>query len=108
MGGLEKALLAQLVRGTGTLVRLGSRCLGWEAIATDFLELLVALASRGRGEVEEAIVVGWYLKKSAVCLFVYCCGMVSEKISCLFVYCCALVSEKISCLFVCLLLWAGV
>ena len=37
---------------------MGSRCLGWEAIATDFLELLVALAGRGRGEVEEAIVGG--------------------------------------------------
>jgi len=56
--GLEKALLAQLVRGTGSLVRLGVRSPGWEAVATDFLELLVALAGRGHGEVEGAVVGG--------------------------------------------------
>jgi len=56
--GLEKALLAQLVRGTGSLVRLGARSPGWEAVATDYLELLVALAGRGHGEVEGAVVGG--------------------------------------------------
>jgi len=57
--GLEKALLAQLVRGTGSLVRLGARSPGWEAVATDYLELLVALAGRrGNGEVEGAVVGG--------------------------------------------------
>ena len=71
--GLEKALLAQvlskmvfnqlfnvsqLVRGVGSLVRLGARSAGWEAVATDYLELLVALAGRGHGEVEGAVVGG--------------------------------------------------
>ena len=46
------------MRGVGSLVRLGARCLGWEAVATDYLELLVALAGRGHGEVEGAVVGG--------------------------------------------------
>ena len=50
--------ITQLVRGTGSLVRLGARSPGWEAVATDFLELLVALAGRGHGEVEGAVVGG--------------------------------------------------
>ena len=50
--------VSQLVRGTGSLVRLGARSPGWEAVATDYLELLVALAGRGHGEVEGAVVGG--------------------------------------------------
>ena len=47
------------MRGTGSLVRLGARSPGWEAVATDYLELLVALAGRrGQGEVEAAVVGG--------------------------------------------------
>ena len=54
----SKYIKNQLVRGTGSLVRLGARSPGWEAVATDFLELLVALAGRGHGEVEGAVVGG--------------------------------------------------
>ena len=47
------------MRGTGSLVRLGARSPCWEAVATDYLELLVALAGgRGSGEVEGAVVGG--------------------------------------------------
>ena len=46
------------MRGVGSLVRLGARSPGWEAVATDYLELLVALAGRGHGEVEGAVVGG--------------------------------------------------
>ena len=50
--------ISQLVRGTSSLVRLGSQSPGWEAVATDFLELLVALVGHGHGEVEGAVVGG--------------------------------------------------
>ena len=56
--GLEGALLAQVVRGAGALVRLGARCPGWEGAATDYLELVVAVAGRGRGPVVGAVLAG--------------------------------------------------